>query len=168
MATLAKALRNDFLDNILPTFGNERAYIPTWDNSQKMFICDEHETTKGNRHYRGVRFCDRIAIVENVGTYHCWTYIDGIELYAFNGQKLELIQKRDYEKVFRKEEFIRSQSVDMVKDYLHAILKTQRTAAPAGLVDQQAQELVSRCYKSFLDDDFNTRMIQILSAIEQR
>ncbi len=165
MAILAKALRNDFLDNILPTYGNERAHVPTWDNSQKMFICDEYETTNGNRHYRGVRFCDRIVIIENVGTFHCWTYIDSIELYAFNGRKLKLIQKRDYENVFRKEEFIRNQSVDMVKDYLHAILKIQRTAAP---VDQQAQDLVNRCYKSFLDEDFNTRITQILPAIELR
>lgn len=86
MATLAKAINKNFLDSILPVYGNPRENVPTWDNSQKMFICNEHESTNGNRYYCGIRFCERIVIVEKVGLYHNWTYIDGIELYAFNGK----------------------------------------------------------------------------------
>lgn len=168
MATLAKAISRNLLDNILPTFGSPRVNVPTWDNSQRMFICNEHESANGNRYYCGVRFCDRIAIVEKVGLYHCWTYIDGIELYAFNGKKLELIQKRDYDKVFRKEEFIKAESVSMVKDYLSGITKTRRIFVSSEELARQAEEMVSLCYKSFLDRDFNTRLTQILPAIEQK
>lgn len=168
MATLTKAIGKDLLDNILPTFGSPRVNIPTWDNSQKMFICDEFESAGGNRYYRGVRFCDRVVIVERVGLYHNWTYIDGIELYAFNGKKLELFQKRDYDKVFRKEEFIRAESESMVRDYLCGILKAQRTSMPAEQIEAKAKELIDGCYKSFLDSDFNTRLTQILPAIEQK
>jgi hypothetical protein len=115
----------------------------------------------------GIRFCDRIVIVEKVGLYHSWTYIDGIELYAFNGQKMELIQKRDYDKVFRNEDFIRSESEQMVKEYLTGVMKMQRTCVPAEQIGMQAQELISGCYKSFLDPDFNTRLTQILPKLEQ-
>ena len=114
----------------------------------------------------GVRFCDRIVVVEKVGMYHSWTYIDSIELYAFNGQKMELIQKRDYDKVFRNEEFIRQESEQMVKD-LTGVMKAQRICIPAEQIAAQAIELVSGCYKSFLDRDFNTCLTQILPAIEQ-
>lgn len=168
MATLSKAISKNLLDNILPTFGSPRVHIPAWDNSQKMFICDEYESANGNRYYRGIRFCDRVVVVEKVGLYHNWTYIDGIELYAFNGKKLELIQKCDYDKVFRNEEFIRSESERMVKDYLTGVLKTQRTSVPAEELENQAKELIEGCYKSFLDCDFNTRLTQIIPAIEQR
>ncbi len=167
MATMEKAICTDLFNNILPTFGNPRVHIPSWDNSQKMFICDEYESASGNRYYRGIRFCDRVAIVEKVGLYHNWTYIDGIELYAFNGNKVELIQKRDYEKVFRNEEFIRAESETMVKDYLSGVLKAQHTTMPANVVERQAKCLIDRSYKSFLDSDFNTRLTQILPAIEQ-
>ena len=34
--------------------------------------------------------------------------------------------------------------------------------------EQRAKELIDGCYKSFLDSDFNTRLTQILPAIEQR
>ncbi|MCQ2608969.1 MAG: hypothetical protein MJ197_09840 [Bacteroidales bacterium] len=168
MATLTKAISKSLFDNILPVFGNPRVTIPVWDNGQKMFICDEHESENGNRYYRGVRFCDRIVVVEKVGLYHNWTYIDGIELYAFNDKKLELIQKRDYEKVHRSEEFVRSESENMVKDYLSAVLKAQRTAMPVHEIESQAKILIDECYKSFLDSDFNTRLTQILPIIKQQ
>lgn len=168
MATLTKAISKNLLDSVLPTFGSPRVHIPAWDNSQKMFICDEYESANGNRYYRGIRFCNRVVIVEKVGLYHNWTYIDGIELYAFNGNKLELIQKQDYDKVFRKEEFIRAESERMVKDYLQGILKAQRASIPSAQLEKNAKELIDGCYKSFLDRDFNTRLTQILPEIEQQ
>lgn len=132
-----------------------------------MFICDEYESANGNRYYRGIRFCDRVVIVEKVGLYHNWTYIDGIELYAFNGKRVELIQKHDYDKVHRNEAFVRMESEAMVKDFLAGILKAQRTSVPTEQLESQAKELIDGCYKSFLDSDFNTRLTQILPAIEQ-
>jgi len=168
MATLSKAINKSLFDSILPSFGNPRVHFPVWDDSQKMFICDEYESGSGHRYYRGIRFCDRIVILEKVGLYHSWTYIDSIELYAFNGQKMELIQKRDYDKVFRNEAFIRQESEQMVKDYLTGVMKTQRICAPVEQIAAHASELINGCYKSFLDPDFNTRLTQILPKLEQR
>ena len=108
------------------------------------------------------------SLLKRWGLYHNWTYIDGIELYAFNGKRVELIQKRDYDKVHRNEAFVRMESEAMVKDFLAGILKAQRTSVPADQLESQAKELIDGCYKSFLDSDFNTRLTQILPAIEQR
>ena len=168
MATLTKSINKNLFDSILPTFGSPRVHIPVWDEGQKMFIYNEYESESGHRYYLGIRFCDRIVIVEKVGLYHNWTYIDGIELYAFNGQRMELIQKRDYEKEFRNEAFIRQESEQMVKDYLTGVMKTQRISIPAEQISAQASDLVNGCYKSFLDRDFNTRLTQILPKLEQR
>ena len=168
MATLTKAINKSLFDSILPTYGSPRVHIPTWDNSQKMFICEEYESSNGHRYYLGIRFCDRIVIVEKVGLYHSWTYIDSIELYAFNGQKMELIQKRDYDKVFRNEEFIRSESLQMVIDYMRGIAKAQRTCMPIEQITAEAKSLIDGCYKSFLDPDYNTRLTQILPKLEQK
>lgn len=167
MAILTKAMNENLFDSILPAYGNARVRIPSWDNGQRMFICDEHDSSSGHRYYRGVRFCDRIVIVEKVGLFHNWTYIDGIELYAFNGHRLELIQKRDYDKVFRNEEFIRKEACQMVVDFLSGIMKMQRSCVSAEQIEAHARELIDGCYKSFLDPDFNTRLTQILPAIEQ-
>ena len=168
MASLQKAINKSLFEGILPTFGTPRMHIPTWDNGQKMFICDEYESANGHRYYCGVRFCERIVIVERVGLYHNWTYIDCIELYAFNGTKLELIQKRDYDKVFRNEDFIRAESTQMVVDFMQGIAKTQRTCLPVEQVTAQAKSLIDGCYKSFLDPDYNTRLTQIIPSLEKK
>lgn len=168
MANLTKAISKNLFDSILPTFGSPRVHVPAWDNGQKMFICNEYESANGNRYYRGIRFCDRIVIVEKVGLYHNWTYIDGIELYVFNGKKLKLVQKRDYDKVHRNEGFIRRESENMVKDYLFGILKIQHSLIPSEEIEAQAKKLIEGCYKSFLDSDFNIRLTQILPAIKHK
>ena len=165
MANLSNILNQNFINDILPVYGNPRTKVPTWDTAQKMFICDEYESETGNYYYRGIRFCDRIVIVEKVGLYHNWTYIDGIELYAFNGRKLELIQKKDYEKQFRKEEFVKKESEEMVKNYLTATLKMHGLSVPEKQVEENAQSLMGNCYKSFLDSDYNAQLMQILPSI---
>lgn len=168
MASLTKAINKDLFDKFLPTFGNTRAHIPVWDEGQKMFICDEYESGNGHRYYKGVRFCERIVIVEKVGLYHNCTYIDSIEVYAFNGTRLELVQKRDYDKTFRSETFIRQESETMVRNFFEGILKAQRSSMPKEQLEEQARNIVNGCYKSFLDNDFNTRLTQILPQIEQK
>lgn len=167
MAVLTKAINKSLFDSILPTFGSLRVHIPTWDNSQKMFIFDEYESGNGHRYYRGIRFCNRIVIVEKVGLYYSWTYIDSLELYAFNGQKMELIQKRDYNKAFRSDMFIRQESEQMVKEYLTGVMKMQCISVPTEQIAKQAHELISECYVSFLDSDFSTYLIQILLTFEK-
>ena len=168
MASLTKAINKDLFEKILPTFGNPRVHVPVWNEGQKMFLCEEYESGNGHRYYKGVRFCDRIVIVEKVGLYHTWTYIDGIEVYAFNGAQLELVQKRDYDKTFRNEEFIRQESETMVRNYFEGVLKAQRSSIPKEQLEKHARSIIEGCYKSFLDSDFNTRLIQILPQIEQK
>lgn len=168
MATLSKTISKSFFDSILPVYGNPKVQTPIWDEGQKMFIIGEYESASGNRSYRGIRFCDRVVIVEHVGKYHNWTYINSLELYAFNGTRLELIQKRDYEKVFRNEELVRKDSETMVRDYLAGMYKAQKIIVTEGEHEAHAKQLVDNCYKSFLDADFNLRLTQILPALESK
>ena len=167
MASLNKAINKEMFANILPEFGKPRIKVPVWDNSQKMFIFDEHESASGNHYYCGIRFCNHIAVVEKVGIFHSWTYIDSIEIYAFNGKCPELIQKRDYQKVFRNEEFIRHETADMLKDYFVGMAKAQRQPLNMEYAEQPAEHLVDMCYKSFLDSDYNTRLTEIIPALKQ-
>lgn len=167
MASLSKAINKDLFDKILPTFGSPRVQVPVWDEGQKMFLFDNYESASGNRYYKGIRFCDRIVIVEKVGLYHSFTYIDGIELYAFNGTKLELVQKRDYEKVFRSEAFVRSESEAMVRNYVEGVLKIQKSSMSQEQLESYAKSTVDGCYKSFLDKDFNVKLTQIIPQLDQ-
>ena len=131
-----------------------------------MFICEEYESASGHRYYKGIRFCDRLAVVEKVGLYYTWTYIDGIELYAFNETWMELVQKKEYDKAFRSEAFVRRETEIMVRNYFEGIMKVQKISMPKEQLEAQAKEVVDGCYKSFLDKDYNLQLIQIIPQIE--
>lgn len=167
MALLNKAINNEFFESILPAYGNPRVSLSLWDEGQKMFICNQYESMKGNRYYNGVRFCENIVVVEKVGLFCSWTYIDGIEIYAFNGKRLELVQKRDYVKTFRNEAFIRKETEGMLCDYFNGMAKMKKCMIPKEQVDDYVKSVVDGCYKSFLDKDYNARLTQIISQIEK-
>lgn len=168
MATLSKAINQNFFESVLPTFGNVRVKMPTWNEGQKMFIFNEYESASGHRYYQGLRFCDNIVVLEKIGQYHSWTYIDSIEIYAFNGRNLELVQKRDYEKAFRNDDFVRAETEAMLKDYLKGAMKMQRCSADEAQIAEHVKSMTDRCYKSFLDKDFNTSLTQILPQLEKK
>lgn len=161
MANLTKAIERNFIDSVLPTFGNQRASVgPVWNEGQKMFIVDEYVADSGNRYYCGVRFCDRLVVVEHVGMFQNWTYIDGIELYIFDGKRLNLVQKRTYNKVFRNDDNVRYETKCMLREYLSGIAKSQNHNLDADSIDGIVNKTVEDCYKSFLDDDYNVRLNQ--------
>lgn len=166
MASFEKAMTRDLFDNLLPTFGSPRKRIPVWDEGQKMFLLGNYESEKGNYYYEGIRFCDKIVIKEKVGLCHTWTYIDSLEIYAFNGTCLELVQKKDYEKTFREESFIRSQAEQMVCNFLKGCMKSQCIQIDDLQVQTEAHRIVDGSFKSFLDPDFNKHLTRILPQIE--
>lgn len=147
MATiLNEKITESFFDSVLPRYGELRANIPVWDNGQKMFICDEYESQAGHRYYSGVRFCDRVVVRERVGLYHNFTYLDGIELYAFNGTNLQLVQKRQYDKVYRSDALVRSESESMMRDYLAGASSLSGSSATPQQLEAEAQNLIAGCY----------------------
>ncbi len=165
MASFEKALTKDLFDSILPTYGTPRKRVPIWDEGQKMFLLGNYESEKGNYYYEGIRFCNKIVIKEKVGLCHTWTYIDSLEIYAFNGTKLELIQKRDYEKTFRSEEFIRKEAEQMLCDFISGCLKSNGSAIEEGVIKTEALAIVEGSFKSFLDPDFNKHLTRILPQL---
>lgn len=166
MASLEKALTNDLFNNLLPSFGDTRKAVPVWDENQKMFLVGNYESASGHYYYEGIRFCDRIVIKEKVGLYHTWTYIDSIEVYAFNGTRLELVQKCDYDRTFRNEEFVRSEVERMVCDFIKGCLKAQGQSADNEQIHSEAKKIVDGSFTSFLSPDFNRTLTRILPQLK--
>ena len=101
-----------------------------------------------------------------MGLCHTWTSIDSLEIYAFNGTNLELVQKRNYEKTFRTEEFIRKESEQMICDFLTGYLKAQGKSIGEDAIRAEASTIVEGSFKSFLDPDFNKHLTRILPQLK--
>ena len=154
MATINSISNNPF-DMILRPFGSERVQqMPVWNEGQKMFITDEYESAAGHRYYNGIRFCERLAIVEKVGNYHTWTYIDGIEIYSFDGEERKLMGSRKYDKKFYDLEFIKKETKEMVEEVIKAQSKLGKLQVNDESIHNFADAIVERSYTSLLDDDY--------------
>lgn len=159
------SISNSLFDSILPAFGNPGNNLPVWNEGQKMFISSEYESAAGNRYYKGLRFSENLVTIEIVGLYHTWTYIDGIEIYTFDGRKPRLVGKRKYDKQFYDEDFIKEETIQMVQDYMKGQIKLQNTNVPAVRIEDQAKAIVNKSYTSFLSEDFGNRMTDMIPLL---
>lgn len=137
----------NFLDKILPVFGNPRENIPVYCDSQRMFISSHYTSASGNMYYKGVRFTDRLVMIEKVGLYKNFSYIDSIELYAFNGEERVLIGKFDYEKVFYDADRIKIDATSIIANYLKDSARIAGVLMDATRAQQQATELLQKMYE---------------------
>lgn len=164
MATI-NGITNNVFDSILPTFGNPRTNLPVWSESQKMFITSEYESAAGNRYYKGIRFSDRLVIVEKIGLYHTWTYIDGIELYVFDGKKHQLVGSKSFEKVFYSKDFIRGELQGILSDYILSQVKLQSGVLPLESAMESAKLFLDEAYKSFLQSDIEMSLESVMPLL---
>ena len=139
---------NSFLDKILPTFGNTRENIPIYCDSQKMFISSHYTSAAGNMYYKGLRFTDRIVMVEKVGLYKNFSYIDSVEVYAFNGTERVLIGKVDYDKVFYNADQIKMDTKAIIANYLEDSARIAGSLMDSTRAKQQANELLDKMYEN--------------------
>lgn len=162
-----EAISNGFLDSILPTFGNQRANTPVWNESMKMFIINEYESAAGNRYYSGVRISDRMVVVEHVGMYHSFTYIDGIDIFMFDGEELKLIVQEKYDKQFYNVDFIRDRSQMALHNYARSQAAMIGTTVPDDVLEQEVNMIIANSYQSLLEDDKMCKL-QRLQPIMQK
>lgn len=147
---------------ILPTRGSRRpANIPIWDESRHMFIVDEYESQAGHRSYKGVRVTDRFAIVEYIGNYHNWCYINAIELYAYDGNACKLIGKCSLDKEFYSAELIRQKTEEMMRDFMKSQYKMLNRPIDEEAIQKQSATLIDGSYRSMFSGDAAELMDQL-------
>ena len=161
-------ITNNVFDSILPTFGNPRANLPVWNESQKMFITSEYESQSGNRYYKGIRFSNRLVIIEKVGLYHTWTYIDEVEVYAFDGKKPVLIGNTKFEKEFYNRQLIQDECASILSNYMKGQMKLMNTAVMEDNTNSVAKEWIEGSYRSFLYDDTPLSLENMMPLLENK
>lgn len=166
MAKVA-SISNGFFDSILPTFGNQRSNTPVWNESLKMFITDEYESANGNRYYSGIRISNRIVIVEHVGMFHSFTYLDGMDIYMFDGEERKLISQAKYERTFYDVDFIREQSKQALRDYARSQAAMSGTIITNEMIETEVNAIVDNSYQSLLDDDKLHKLHAIVPILQK-
>lgn len=100
----------------------------TYNAAKNVFLTMGYTSAAGNMYYRAIRLSDRLAVYYDLGQGYAYTFLNGIKLFCWDGQKAKLIAQKywggyDY-RVFN-EQFAKEQSILMLKDYLAGQLRAQ-------------------------------------------
>ena len=79
-------------------------------------------------YYKAIRLSNRLIVYYDLGQGYAYTFLNGIKLFAFDGQKANLIAQKcwggcDY-RIFN-EQFAKEQSILMLKVFLEGQLRLQ-------------------------------------------
>ena len=93
-----------------------------------------YTSAAGNTYYKAVRISDRLAVYYDIGQGYYHTFLNGIKLFCWDGQKARLIAQKYWGgcdwRVFS-EYFAKEQSILMLRDFLTGQLKLMgRQVAP--------------------------------------
>lgn len=165
MANIMKS-NSSFLDAVLPTYGNPRCNLPVWNEEDKMYISDEYEVAGGNFYFKGLRFSNRLAIVEKVGLFHNWRYIDEVEVYTFDRETKTLIGSAKFDKIFYNHAVIEAKVKEIVSNYLLLTMKLQNLLATKESIANDVDKLVAETYVNLLSEDYKINLRQLLPVLQ--
>ena len=155
---------NNPLDSILPVYGQPRVKTPIWNESQNMFITDQYTSASGNTYYLGVRFSDRFVTILHIGLYHSWTYINDVEVYAFDGEERKLVGKVTLDK-FYDEALVRETTEHLLLTYIEGQMLLQGIKPRREELQERVQGLVQKSYCSMLDDSATVRKLEAVKPL---
>ena len=111
----------------LPALSGEQV---TYNAAKNVFLTLGYTSAAGNMYYKAVRLSNRLVVDYELGQGYIHTFLNGIKLFAYDGQKANLIAQKcwggcDY-RIFN-EQFAKEQSILMLKGFLEGQLRLQGT-----------------------------------------
>jgi hypothetical protein len=100
----------------------------TYNAAKNIFLTQGYTSAAGNVYYKAIRISDRLAVYYDLGQGYKYTFLNGIKLFCWDGQKAKVIAQKywggcDY-RVFN-EQFAKEQSILMLSNFLAGQLKAQ-------------------------------------------
>lgn len=124
----------------------------TYNAEKNMYLTVGYTSAANNTYFKAVRFSKRLIVYYDIGIGYAYTFLNGIKLFCWDGQKAKLIAQRswggDNWKCFN-ECFAKSQSIQMLCDYLKGQMKAcGTTATEQQLIDfsnEMIEETQQKC-----------------------
>ena len=109
----------------LPALSGEQV---TYNAAKNVFLSQGYTSAAVNMYYQAIRLSNRLIVYYDLGQGYAYTFLNGIKLFCFDGQKANLIAQKywggcDY-RIFN-EQFAKEQSILMLKNFLEGQLKIQ-------------------------------------------
>lgn len=103
------------VEKMLPSFSGGAV---TYNKENNIFLTAGYTSQAGNTYYQGIRLSNRIVISYSIGEGYAYTFLNGINIYGFDGNKKKLIASMGLHNTVFSEELGADYSVKMVMNYL--------------------------------------------------
>lgn len=93
----------------------------TYNAEKNILMTMGYTSAAGNTYYKAIRLSDRLAVFYDLGQGYAHTFLNGITLFAWNGNKANIIAKKSWggcNWVCFSERYAKEQSIQMLKEYL--------------------------------------------------
>ena len=100
----------------------------TYNAAKNVFLSMGYTSAAGNMYYKAIRLSNRLIVYYDLGQGYIHTFLNGIKLYCFDGQKARLIAQKywgGYDYRIFSEQFAKEQSILMLKGFLEGQMKLQ-------------------------------------------
>ena len=101
----------------------------TYNAAKNVFLTMGYTSAAGNTYYKAIRLSKRLAVYYHIGEGYAYTFLNGITLFCWDGQKAKIIAQKFWggsNWVQFSEYFAKEQSILMLKEFLEGQLKLQR------------------------------------------
>ncbi|MDE6258254.1 MAG: hypothetical protein K2M53_07745 [Muribaculaceae bacterium] len=99
----------------------------TYNPEKNVYLTLGYTSPAGNTYFKAVRFSDRLAVHYDIGEGYAYTFLNGITLFAWDGQKPVIIGKKVWggcgNWVCFSERFAMEQTIQILKNYLEGQAK---------------------------------------------
>ena len=152
---MTSSLTSNVMTDLFPTIGISAtsSNVPMWMPSMKIFKVSEYTSAAGHRYLKGLRFSNNLAVAFSFSFWNTWTYLNEIEVYRFNGNDIELVDRRKCDKQIYEEDFLRNEVKDMVRAIVESSLMMNGLVSDTKAIDSQIDELVEGTYRPLEEYD---------------
>lgn len=99
----------------------------TYNLEKNVYLTLGYTSAAGNTYFKAVRFSDRLAVHYDIGEGYAYTFLNGITIFAWDGNQAVIIGKKMWggcgNWVCFSERFAMEQTVQMLKSYLEGQAK---------------------------------------------
>ena len=125
----------------------------TYNPEKNVYLTLGYTSAAGNTYYKAIRLSDRLAVYYHIGEGHTHTFLNGITLFAWNGQKANIIAQKfwgDCNWRCFNERTAKEECIIMLKDYLAGqakamgsfIADSQLLAFSRNMIEETQQKLL--------------------------
>ena len=102
----------------------------TYNAAKNVYLTLGYTSAAGNMYYKALRVSDRLVVYYDLGQGYVHTFLNGIKLFCWDGQKPKVIAQKSwggYDYIIFNEQFAKEQSILMLTNFLLGQLKIQGT-----------------------------------------